>query len=393
MPRGVFALAERRNFMKKIFREIKEYCRHADLALFLLALTCCLLGLVMIYSATFSYHSNRYLVVQTAAMGLGIFCYIVASLIDFENLSRFWKIFFVLNLLLQLTIIPFGSEGDTGNRSWIRFDSIGLGIQPAEFGKVIFIFTFAAHINRLKDKLNSLFSVAQLVVHFGVIVAAVYLPTKDLGMAVAYVLIFAVMMFSSGLNWKWVGGMGLAGVVSIPILWNFLETYQRNRILVLFDPAIDESIYWQTGRSVLALGSGQLLGTGYLQGRQTQGNRLPAKYTDSIFSVIGEEFGFIGCCVVMILLAALVFRVFYDAAHCDSRFSYMMCAGIGSMFMVQIIINIGMCVGVAPVIGLTLPFFSYGGSSIVTVFGALGIVAGFVLRQRPAWLRDSDPDA
>ena len=143
--------------MKKIFREIKEYCRHADLALFLLALTCCLLGLVMIYSATFSYHSNRYLVVQTAAMGLGIFCYIVASLIDFENLSRFWKIFFVLNLLLQLTIIPFGSEGDTGNRSWIRFDSIGLGIQPAEFGKVIFIFTFAAHINRLKDKLNSLF--------------------------------------------------------------------------------------------------------------------------------------------------------------------------------------------------------------------------------------------
>ena len=313
----------------------------------------------------------------------------MASLVDFENLSRFWKIFFVLNLLLQLLIIPFGSEGDTGNRSWIRFQSIGLGIQPAEFGKVIFIFTFAAHINQLKEKLNSPFSVLQLLAHFGVIAAAVFVPTKDLGMAVTYALIFAIMMFSSGLNWKWIGGMGLAGMAAVPVLWSFLEDYQRNRILVLFDPAISEKIYYQTERSILALGSGQLFGSGYLQGAQIQGNRLPAKSTDFIFSVVGEEFGFMGCCAVMILLSALVFRIFYDAAHCDSRFSYLSCAGIGSMLMVQILINLGMCAGVAPVIGLTLPLFSYGGSSIVTVFGALGMVAGFVLRQRPAWLRDS----
>lgn len=378
--------------MKKIFRELKEYCRHADLALFLLALTCALMGLATIYSATLSYDSNRYLVVQAAAIGLGVLCYIIASLVDFENLSRFWKLFFVLNLLLQLLIIPFGSEGDTGNRSWIRFQSIGLGIQPAEFGKVIFIFTFAAHINQLKDKLNSPFSVLQLLIHFGLIAGAVFVPTKDLGMAVTYALIFAVMMFASGLNWKWIGGMGLAGVAGVPVIWNFLEDYQRNRILVLFDPAISERIYFQTERSLLALGSGQLLGTGYLQGPQIQGNRLPAKSTDFIFSVIGEEFGFVGCCVVIILLSALVLRLFYDAAHCDSRFSYMVCAGIGSMLMVQILINLGMCAGVAPVIGLTLPFFSYGGSSIVTIFGSLGIVAGFVLRQRPAWLRDSDPE-
>lgn len=376
--------------MKKIFREIREYCRHADLALLLLALVCACLGLVTIYSATFSYHTNRYLIVQGAAIGLGVLCYLIASLVDFENLSRFWKVFFLLNLLLQLAIIPFGSEGDTGNRSWIRFDSIGIGIQPAEFGKVIFIFTFAAHIHQLKEKLNSPLSVLQLLAHFGIIAAVVFVPTRDLGMAVTYVLIFAIMMFASGLNWKWIGGMGLAGAAAIPVLWNYLADYQKNRILVLFDPAISEKIYFQTGRSILALGSGQLLGAGYLQGRQIQGNRLPAKYTDFIFSVIGEEFGFVGCCLVMVLLASLVFRIFYDAAHCDSRFSYLMCAGIGSMLMVQILINIGMCAGVAPVIGLTLPLFSYGGSSIVTVFGSLGIVAGFVLRQRPAWLRDSD---
>ena len=281
-----------------------------------------------------------------------------------------------------------GTAGDTGNRSWIRFG--GIGIQPAEFGKIIFICTLACHIDRLKDRINSVKAIVQLTLHFLLTVAAVYIPSKDLGMAVAYVFIFAIMMFSSGLSWKWIGGITAGAVAVSPLVWRFLGDYQRNRILVLFDPAIDPSIYYQTDQSILALGAGQFLGSGYMQGRQTQYNILPAKYTDSIFSVIGEEFGFVGCCVVIVLLGTLVLRLFYNASQCDNRFSYLICAGMASMFTIQILINIGMCVGVMPVIGLTLPFFSYGGSSLVTMFLSLGIVAGFVLRQRPAWLRSSD---
>lgn len=373
--------------MIKFFRGIKSYLQRTDLFLLVLALFCSSLGLVAIYSATHSYDSNKYIIVQIGAILVGVICFVIASVVDFENISRFWKVFFVLNVLLQLSLIVLGTEGDTGNKSWIRF--AGIGIQPAEFGKVIFIFTLASHINRLKDKLNNVTSVGQLVLHFVIVIAAVYIPSRDLGMAVAYLMIFAIMMFASGLNWKWIGGIAGAGLLSSPLVWKMLGTYQRERILVIFDPAISPDKYYQTAQSKIALGAGQFLGSGFLKGRQTQYSKLPAKYTDSIFSVIGEEFGFVGCCAVIVLLATLVLRIFYDAGRCDSRFSYVTCVGVGSMFMVQTIINIGMCVGVLPVIGLTLPFFSYGGSSIVTMFGSLGIVAGFVLRQRPAWLRGS----
>lgn len=374
--------------MVKAFKAIKSYLRHTDLLLLNLAIISSLLGLVAIYSATLSYHSNKYVIVQSAALVLGVFCFVAASLIDLENIARFWKFFFVFNILFQLSLFVLGTAGDTGNRSWIRFG--GIGIQPAEFGKIIFICTLACHIDRLKDRINSVKAVAQLTLHFLLTVAAVYIPSKDLGMAVAYVFIFAIMMFSSGLSWKWIGGITAGAVAVSPLVWQFLGDYQRNRILVLFDPAIDPSIYYQTDQSILALGAGQFLGSGYMQGRQTQYNILPAKYTDSIFSVIGEEFGFVGCCVVIVLLGTLVLRLFYNASQCDNRFSLLVCAGIASMFTIQILINIGMCVGVMPVIGLTLPFFSYGGSSLVTMFLSLGIVAGFVLRQRPAWLRSSD---
>lgn len=373
--------------MAKLMQGIKSYLRHIDLALLVLALICCAGGLVAIYSATLTLESNKFLIVQGGAIFIGIICYFIASAVDFENISRFWKFFFVLNILFQLSLFVLGEAGNTGNRSWIRF--AGIGIQPGEFGKVIFICTLACHIDRLKDKLNKVSSVVQLVLHGGLTIVAVYLPSDDLGMVVTYVLIFALMVFASGLNWKWICGIGAAGLAASPLLWQFMGSYQRNRILVLFDPAISPKIYYQTAQSIIAVGSGQFLGSGYMQGQQTQYSKLPAKYTDSIFSVISEEFGFVGACLVLILLASVVLRIFYDAGQCDSRFSYLVCIGIGSMFMVQVLINVGMCLGVMPVIGLTLPFFSYGGSSVVTMFASLGIVAGFVLRQRPAWLRGS----
>ena len=377
--------------MIKFLRGIQTYLRHTDLFLLLLALLCSGLGLVAIYSATYTMDSDRYIVIQSVAICLGTLCFIIASLIDFENISRFWKWFFLLNVLFQLAIIPLGHAGDTGNRSWIQI-APGLNVQPAEFGKLIFIFTMACHMNQLKDKINRVTSVGQLIVHFAVILAVVFIPTRDLGRAVAYTLIFVVMLFASGLNWKWLGGMTAAGLACVPLVWAFLDTYQKNRILVIFDPEIDPARYYQTEQSKIAIGSGQFLGSGYLQGRQTQHNSLPAKHTDSIFSVIGEEFGFVGCCVVLVLLTILVLRLFYDAGRCDGRFGYLVCIGIGSMFMVQTIINVGMCVGVLPVIGLTLPFFSYGGTSLVALFGALGIAASFILRQRPAWLRSRDDE-
>ncbi|WP_458862084.1 FtsW/RodA/SpoVE family cell cycle protein [Acidaminobacterium chupaoyuni] len=371
--------------MKNFFASLRGYLKQTDLTLLFLALITSFLGLVFIYSATRSYDTSKFIIVQGGAIFIGIFAFIMASLIDFENISRFWKVFFVFNLLFLASVFVLGEEGGTGNRSWIRF--AGIGIQPAEFGKLIFIFTLSSHINQLKERINSIWSVIQLCLHGLITTAFVYLFSKDLGMAVSYLFIFAAMIFVSGISLKWIFAFLGVGAAGSPLVWKFLSKNQKDRILVILDPSINPARYYQTAQSKLALGAGQLYGSGFLQGRQTQFNKLPAKHTDSIFSVIGEEFGFIGCCVIMVLLALIILRIFRDSTKAGSNFGFLMCVGIGSMFMVQTIINIGLCVGLLPVIGLTLPFLSYGGSSIVTMFLAIGVVASFVMRQRPSWLR------
>lgn len=376
--------------METFHAHLKNYCKRTDLLLLLLALISCMLGLVFIYSATLSENSNRFMIVQIGAIILGVIAFIVMSFVDFENFSRFWPVFFVLNILLICSVIILGEAGDSGNKSWIRF--AGIGIQPAEFGKLIYIFTLSCHVSQLKDRLNALPSVIRLVLHGIIPVACVYLSSGDLGMALAYIFIFAIMIFLSGISKKWIAAFVGLSALAVPVAWKFMAVYQKARILVTYSPAMREieqykRFYYQTQQSQIAIGAGKLFGSGYMQGRQTQYNMLPAKYTDSIFSVVGEEFGLVGCCVVIILLAAIISRIFYNGARCDSSFGRMACCGIGSMFMVQSVINIGMCVGVLPVIGLTLPFFSYGGSSVLTMFMSLGIVAGFALRRRPTWLR------
>ena len=173
---------------------------------------------------------------------------------------------------------------------------------------------------------------------------------------------------------------GALCAAAFPIIWNFLDQFQRNRILVVFNPSVDEAVSWQAEQSKIAIGGGQLVGRGFLQGTQTQFSRLPAKHTDCIFAVAGEEFGFIGCMLIILLLILIVLRIFYISWRASTRFSSLVCAGVGSMFLFQSIINIGMCLGVTPVIGLTLPFFSYGGSSLVTMFVSVGIIAGIRMR-------------
>ena len=139
---------------------------------------------------------------------------------------------------------------------------------------------------------------------------------------------------------------------------------------------------------MMTVGGGQLTGQGYLNGLMNQHNRLPSKHTDFIFSTICEEWGFIGAMAVLLILTFLVWKIFIDAGRADNRFGYLMCIGIGAMFMVQILINVGMCLGIMPVIGLTLPFISYGGSSIITLYACMGIVSSVKAKTLPSWLRN-----
>lgn len=368
-------------FMQKIKESIGRYFSTLDYILLFLALICSAFGLVLIFSATYAMDggSAKYIVIQSLAILLGLVGFVIMSSINIEKYTPMWRLVYIINILFQLSLIVFGYENG-GNKSWLRFGS--LGIQPAELGKLLFIFTFAKHINLLRYKLNKVSSLVQFGLHLVLMMAAIILPSKDVGMSLPYVFIAVVMLFAAGLSLKWFAGGIILTCAAVPILWQSLGTFQRNRILVLFNPSVAPDTYWQQQQSRIAIGSGKLLGAGFLKGNETQNNMLPAKQTDFIFGVAGEEWGLVGCLVIVALLMALIIRIYYIAFHAPSQISSLICVGIGSMLLFQTFENIFMCLGIGPVMGLTLPLFSYGGSSVVTTYLAIGIVVGISRRRK-----------
>ena len=196
------------------------------------------------------------------------------------------------------------------------------------------------------------------------------------------------MLFVAGVKIYWFI-MGAAAIACmVPIFWTyFLEDYQRNRILAPYDSSIDPDntgINWQQNQSKIALASGQLTGTGLGDGTQSQSNAIPGKHTDFIFAVIGEELGLIGACLVLLLLMIIVIRCIQVGLRSGSTMSMLVCFGVTATVVFQTFENVGMCIGIAPVVGITLPFFSYGGSSLFSMFAAMGLVSGIKYRPKPA---------
>ena len=366
------------------FRAVWHYIRNTDLHLLFLALCCTGYSLVLINSATQSTGSDRYVTIQAAAAGIGVAAFIIISLIDVERLKRYWRLLLILNLAIQLSVLVLGKDVG-GNRSWIELGA-GITIQPGEFGKIFFILTLAAHISFVMSHLNHWRTLLGLLIHVGASTGAVLVGSSDMGVALSYLFIGIIMIFAAGLSVKWFLG-GLVIILSaVPFVWRILQDYQIDRILVLFDPAINPTVYDHTLQSKIAIGAGQFWGMGYMNGNQTQFSRLPAKRTDFIFSVGAEEFGFVGACLILALLGLLILRLFYISFRADTIFNSVLAVGLGGMFLFQTFENIFMCLGMFPVIGLTLPLFSYGGTSTVTMYTALGIAAGVRMRAKPSWL-------
>lgn len=369
----------------RIFQSIGHYFKHTDLYLLILSMMASTYGIALIYSATRSYESNKFIIVQSICMLIGITAFIIISLVEIDNLARYWKWLFIFNILLQCSLFVLG-KAEGGNRSWIRFGPIGF--QPAEIGKLIFVFTFAAHLITVKEKMNNWKYLISLMLHLLIIMGVIVVSSDDVGMSISYLFICAIMLFAAGLSYKWFAAAGILGVASIPFLWNFfLGNFQKKRILVLFDPTLDPNTSYQATQSKMAIGSGQFYGEGYMQGRQVQFGSLPAKHTDFIFSVAGEELGFLGALAVVLILSLIILRIFYVTFKADTPYSSLVCVGIGGMIMFQTFENIFMCLGLGPVMGLTLPFFSYGGTSLVTMYLSVGVVAGIRMREKPSWLQ------
>ncbi|MGM9521636.1 MAG: FtsW/RodA/SpoVE family cell cycle protein [Oscillospiraceae bacterium] len=373
--------------MKKLFSSLYGYLKKSDTLLLILCLVSSIYGVVLISSAVRYTGSNGSVYVQIGAIVLGVILYILFSVIDVDIIASKWKLLTVIGLALLLSLHWLGSE-EYGNRAWIRFG--GIGIQPAELVKIIFIVSLAHVIIQFKDRgkldhpLSVLLMGALFLAHFGLIV----LISSDLGSALVYLFIFVIMLFAAGLKIYWFLGAAVAIAAVSPYIWNHLLTgTQKDRIIAPYFPDLVDStgqgVTWQTNQSKMALASGRIFGTGLYKGTQTQSGSIPFQRTDFIFSVAGEELGIIGCSLIIILLTAIIIRCVYVGLRSQSRLGALVCFGIAAMITFQTFENIGMCIGVAPVIGLTLPFFSYGGSSIVTTFAAMGIVSGVKMKPKP----------
>ena len=375
--------------MKKILPLVRDFAKRADLFLFTMSIICSVYGLIMIASATQSYSngSAQYVIVQTLALGLGVLLFIGMTVTDVDIFAQHWGILYILSALLLGALLVFGGQSETGNNGWLRF--FGIGIQPTEIVKLAFIIVLAKQLAYLKEykNLNSFVSIAQIVGHFVIVFGVILVTAQDLGSALVYFFIFAVMLFMAGVKIYWfiMGAAAMAAV--IPLMWTFLlSEYQQQRILAPYDSSIDPNntgINWQPHQAKIAVASGQLTGTGLGEGAQSQSNAIPVKHSDFIFAVIGEELGLIGACLVLLLLMIIVVRCVQVGLRSGSNMSMLVCMGVAATVVFQTFENVGMCIGIAPVIGITLPFFSYGGSSLFSMFAAMGLISGAKYRPKP----------
>ena len=382
--------------MRKILDFFTGWIQQVDLVLLALCTGTTLFGCLMIASATRYTGSYKNVIVQIAALGLGIVAYILMSMLDLNEIGKHWKWLLGGSLVLILLLkTPLGMDGGTGNRAWRGLKNFPVNLQPVEIVKITFIIVLARQLQYLQEQrdLKSIPSVGMLAGHLVLVVGLYAAISGDMGSALVLIFIFACMCFVAGVAKRWFVLGLLGGGFAFYVLWETdkINPYMKDRFLTLFDHNMDPlGIGWQQTRSLLALGGGKLTGQGLFNGTQTQSAsawRLPARHTDFIFSVIGEELGLLGCLLTILLLAAIIFRCVLIARHAQTKTDMYICVGVAAMLIFQTISNIGMCLFVMPVIGLTLPFISYGGSSIVTLFAAMGMVSGIQKRTRPEWLR------
>lgn len=374
--------------VKKKLDAILKYTKESDMLLLSLCLISSIYGIVLIHSATKNITGSSYVYIQIVSLIIGVGLYILFSILDIDTIADKSKILYVLSILFISTLFIWGSEGGTGNKAWIRFG--GIGIQPAEVVKIPYTIILAKMITDYKERrtLNAPISLLKLIVAFGVLFMFIIVSSRDMGSALVYMFILIVMLFIGGVDLKWLLlGFGLVGA-AIPLIWNFvLSQGQRNRILAPYAPlTVDPTgldVTWQPNQSKLAIASGDFLGKGLFHGPMTQAGDVPKQHTDFIFSVAGEELGFVGCFVIILLLLAIIIRCIQVGIKSNNTIGMLVCTGLASMLIAQTFENIGMCLGLTPVIGLTLPFFSYGGSSLITIFAAMGVVSGIKMRPKP----------
>lgn len=352
------------------WRDVRLYMDWTT-ALISLVLFC--FGLAAIYSASSSFSGggmvSGFVVRQSVWGALGACAYIAVVKLDYRNAMRFAWPFFCLMLALLVLLLIVGHTAK-GAQSWFNLGFFRF--QPSELGKVVFAIVMAKLCASTPPYSAKGLFLALAV--SGTIIGLV-LMQPDLGSALVYAVMLAAVLIAAGTRLKVLAGMAAAGCAMLPLGWMVLKPYQRMRLLVFIDPSIDpQGAGYNVIQSRIAVGSGGLFGKGFMQGTQGKLHFLPEPHTDFIFSVFSEEFGFVGCVVVILLFCVLLLRILAVSQYTKDTRAKLMCVAVAAWLWFQIFESVAMSMGLAPVTGLPLPLFSYGGSSLLVICIALGLV-------------------
>ncbi len=367
-----------------MFRRVdKRFFSQLDWQLIMLMLVICSIGLALVYSAGFDpvkQQSERFFA-QASYMAAGLVVFVCCM---FFNTS-FWRrtafLFYAAGCLLLVLVLLNGTVVN-GARRWL--DLGGVRIQPSEFAKLgtILVLAYVFSSENAPRGRYTLLKMAWPIILM-IIPTLLVLRQPDLGTALSYLLVGGSMLLLAGLEWKTLIGLVILGFALVVPAWEFLlQDYQRHRILTFMSPEADPlGKGYHALQSKIAVGSGALFGKGFLQGTQSQLRFLPEQTTDFIFSVLAEEWGFVGSLMVVALYGLLIQRLLSITSRCAEAFPAFVSFGVAALLFWHTLINIGMVIGIMPVVGITLTLTSYGGSSIITMMAGLGIVSGFSIRR------------
>lgn len=368
-------------------RLLKKMLLGTDWFYLLLCIICSALSVAALASWCIFLQSNpadkvdfHVAVVQAVAAGLGLICALVISYMDYHTIAQLWPLHAAASwLLVGATFIWGYNPLDTTNRAWLELPA-GLSLQPSELAKISFIITFALHLSKVKEDVNRPGQLALVIAHLAAPALVIHLQGDD-GTMLVFAIVGLCMLFAAGLSYKYIlAGMGVLAA-AVPFAWPRLDPYQQDRIIALFrqeDPEYAEILYQQL-RGAISIGAGQITGRGLFSGEH---HYVPLAYNDFIFSYISECLGFLGSIGVLVLLGALCLRTMNTGLRAADDLGGLICVGVFGVLLAQTVINVGMNLTLMPVIGVTLPFFSGGGTSVVMLYLCIGVVLS-VFRHRP----------
>jgi Bacterial cell division membrane protein len=360
----------------------KNLLKNIDKVLLFLPICFAVISIIMVGSTSYAgrFIITKDITVQFAAYCLGAIALCIVLLFNYKTFESMEKILYIASILFLLTVyIPGLGVSQFGSRAWIDLGPINM--QPSELVKISFVLCFSSYLTRNRAALYTLKGIGMAGLFAAPIILIIL--KEDLGTAVVMSFITIVMIFAAGIDYKIFAKLGGVFVISMPILYRFMASHQKERIDAFLHPEVlSLPGNYQVWNSKVAIGSGGILGKGLFQGTQKELKFLPVQKSDFIFSVIAEELGMIGGAVVIILYTVFLYRMLKIADNAKDMYGSLVVIGILSMFSFQIFENIAMAMGIMPVTGITLPFISYGGSSVVANMVALGIVLNVGIRSK-----------